>query len=91
MYDTILVPTDGSTASDRALDEAIGIAKLHGAALHVLSVVDDNVLPLDGYSQQVFESLRTDAKQSVAEAVKHAQERGWTRPSAKFTGERRSS
>lgn len=40
-YHQILMPMDGSTASDRALDEAIGLARLTGARLRLLHVVDE--------------------------------------------------
>lgn len=43
MYETVLVPTDGSDASFRALDHAIEVARPHGAAIHVLYVIDPAV------------------------------------------------
>ena len=36
---TILMPTDGSTAADKALDLALDLAKLHGASLKILHVL----------------------------------------------------
>ncbi len=38
MFKRILVPTDGSEISSKALDVAIGMARIHGAALYALSV-----------------------------------------------------
>ena len=43
MITTILVATDGSETSLAALDAAIGEAVVHGARLHVLSVVDSSI------------------------------------------------
>ena len=43
MYDTILVPTDGSDLADRALEHAIAAAKQDGATVHLLYVVDMRV------------------------------------------------
>jgi nucleotide-binding universal stress UspA family protein len=41
MYRHILVPIDGSPASQRGLEEAIKIAKQTGASLHLFHVIDD--------------------------------------------------
>ena len=40
MYDRILVPVDGSSTSTQGLDEAIKLAKLTGASLRLVHVVD---------------------------------------------------
>jgi len=40
MYDRILVPTDGSTASDGAVDHAFDLAAVHDATVHAVYVVD---------------------------------------------------
>ena len=42
MFDTILVPTDGSPGSERAFEVAATLASTHDATVHVLSVVDDH-------------------------------------------------
>lgn len=41
MYQRILVPVDGSSTSTRGLAEALKLAKLTGASLRLLHVVDD--------------------------------------------------
>lgn len=38
MFDKILLANDGSEGAGRALSAAISLAKLHGAALHMISV-----------------------------------------------------
>jgi nucleotide-binding universal stress UspA family protein len=43
MYQKILVPYDGSSTSRKGLDEAIRLAKLTGATLRLIFVVDDLV------------------------------------------------
>ena len=43
MYQRILVPFDGSPTSTRGLDEAIALARLTGARLRLLHLVDDLV------------------------------------------------
>lgn len=40
-YSNVLVPTDGSELAQRALEEALTIASLTDATIHVLFVVDD--------------------------------------------------
>ena len=40
MYHRILVPIDGSSTSNQGLDEAIKLAKLTGASLRLIHVVD---------------------------------------------------
>jgi nucleotide-binding universal stress UspA family protein len=41
MYRRILVPIDGSATSDKGLDEAIALARLTGARLCLVHVLDD--------------------------------------------------
>ena len=40
LYDRILVPTDGSDGVERAVAHAIDLAKVHGATLHAVYVVN---------------------------------------------------
>jgi nucleotide-binding universal stress UspA family protein len=51
MYTHILVPLDGSPVAQRGLDEALALAKLTGARLRLLHVVEDPVFVtgLDGF------------------------------------------
>jgi len=44
MYDRILLSTDGTVASDRAEAHAFDLAAKHDAILHVLYVVDEDVV-----------------------------------------------
>lgn len=46
MYDTILVPTDGSEAAAPAERRALDLADRHGASVHGLFVVDPRGTPL---------------------------------------------
>jgi nucleotide-binding universal stress UspA family protein len=46
MYDTILVPTDGSDGSERAIRHALGVASFFDAAVRVLYVVDVRLVEL---------------------------------------------
>lgn len=40
MYDTILVPTDGSDGANRAVEHALDLADRYGATLYAIYVVD---------------------------------------------------
>jgi nucleotide-binding universal stress UspA family protein len=44
MYDRILLSTDGTVASERAAAHALELAATHDAVLHVLYVVDEDVV-----------------------------------------------
>ena len=43
MYQRILVAVDGSDSSNRALSEAIDLAKVHHATLRIINVIDEGV------------------------------------------------
>ncbi|WP_152040858.1 universal stress protein [Salinigranum salinum] len=44
MYETILVPTDGSAGSELAVDHALDLARRYDATLHLVYVVDTDVV-----------------------------------------------
>jgi nucleotide-binding universal stress UspA family protein len=44
MYRTILVPTDGSAGSNLAVDHALDLARRYDATLHLVYVVDTDVV-----------------------------------------------
>jgi nucleotide-binding universal stress UspA family protein len=54
MYQTVLLPTDGSESMARVVDHAAGIAADHGATVHVLYVVDDRAF------LTLHEEMKTD-------------------------------
>ncbi|RJX43706.1 universal stress protein [Halonotius aquaticus] len=76
MYDTILVPTDGSEPAGAAVDHAVDLAANSGATLHALSVVDSSAYAsLDVSSEQVLDSLETragEATETIAETAADA-------------------
>ena len=74
MYQRILVPVDGSATSNAGLAEAIKLAKLTGARVRVLHVVDEMpfIMSADGYaamSGDVFTLLK-EAGQAVVEQAR---------------------
>ncbi|WP_411963001.1 universal stress protein [Haloferax sp. YSMS24] len=66
MYEDILVPTDGSDGTGRAIEHALELAG-PDSKIHVLSVVDQRVYLAAGGDQQdaVIQSLRDDAVDAV--------------------------
>lgn len=80
MFKKILVPVDGSVASRRGLDEAIELAKSHGAQLRLVHVVNELILtgtegpPL--YFKDLIESLRDSGKKVLEAAQGHVRSQG---------------
>lgn len=73
MYQRILVPVDGSPTSNAGLDEAIRLAKLTGARLRLLHVVDQLPFALaadayGGMTAQVVELLKESGRKILDEA-----------------------
>lgn len=77
MYETILVPTDGSKGAEAAARHGINLATTFGSQIHFLSVVNEgshsNVLEdigIDtGHHQEIFEHQATEAVKSLEELV----------------------
>jgi nucleotide-binding universal stress UspA family protein len=73
MYDRILLPTDGSEHTQRAVEHAIDIAETRDATLHIISVVDDRAfLVLD---DERVDELRTELEEKALEAITDAASR----------------
>jgi len=45
MYGKILVAIDGSETSIKALDHAVGLAKVHGSSINLIAVIEELKLP----------------------------------------------
>lgn len=77
MYEEILVPTDGSEATDLAVEHAVDIARNYGARIHPLYVVDSSVYPrLDAGSEMIVESLEEEGRNAVSAVVDVAERVG---------------
>ncbi|QCC47896.1 universal stress protein [Halobellus limi] len=77
MYDNILVPTDGSAASEGAVDHAIELAKQYDATLHALYVVDTGAYSaMEVGSDIVIEALQEEGNQAVDRVASEADEAG---------------
>ncbi len=68
MFKKILLPTDGSEASERAGEYAISTADMSGADIIVLNVIDTdylNSLPQKDLREKLDEQLREEGKEAV--------------------------
>lgn len=75
MYQRILVAVDGSDVSDRALDEALKLAKEQQAQVRIVHVVDtmppmtgEGVVYFDAYRQSALEAGRQVLDTAIARA-----------------------
>ncbi|MDZ7702188.1 MAG: universal stress protein [Halobacteriales archaeon] len=79
MYDRILVPTDGSAGTRRAIDHALGLAEAHDATLHGLYVV--NTASYASFSMEtawegIGDMLRDEGESAIAAIRSLAEEAG---------------
>ncbi len=82
MYRKILMPTDGSPTSDRALEQGLELARLMGAEVTFLHVLENplsagystpETLP---YAAQLYQDLKDNAKSVLERALVRAQAAG---------------
>jgi nucleotide-binding universal stress UspA family protein len=80
MYAKILVPVDGSATSTRGLTEAIALAKVVGAKVRLVHIVNELIIaPAYAAGTQaghVIESMRAYGKGVLQEAEKRVRDQG---------------
>jgi nucleotide-binding universal stress UspA family protein len=79
MFQSILAAIDGSQKSGAALEVAIGEAKIHGAALHVVYVIETGLfssIPMDNTWEVIYGLLENQGKEAELAAAKQAQVQG---------------
>lgn len=77
MYGDILVPTDGSPASDAAIEHALDLATQYDARIHSLYVVDGGAYStLEAGSEIVIEALESEGKEATSRVVRMAEDAG---------------
>ncbi|WP_265108680.1 universal stress protein [Halosolutus halophilus] len=75
MFDTILVPTDGSDYAAAAVEDGFELAAVHDAAVHVLCVADVGplgALRLPGDAASAEAAIRQQARETVDGALDRA-------------------
>lgn len=78
----ILVPVDGSACSDRAAQEAVRLAAVFGADITILTVIDNPLRGVYGYSEgisyygDVYEALERTASAALARSERLASDAG---------------
>ncbi|UWG48529.1 Nucleotide-binding protein, UspA family [Halanaeroarchaeum sp. HSR-CO] len=79
LYDRILVPTDGSDATERAVVEAVDLAAAHDATIHALYVVNTASfasIPTESSVEGVSEMLEREGDAALDAVEGAANERG---------------
>ncbi|EMA46317.1 universal stress protein [Halococcus saccharolyticus] len=87
MFETILLPTDGSNGATVAVDHVLDIAAAHDATVHILNVADttrDSVIQIQG---DVVDVLEQEGEQIVRDAADRARQRGVTTVTEVLQGE----
>lgn len=87
MYERILVPTDGSKATERAIRNAVDIASQYDATVHALYVVDASVYSsIEAGADIVIESLQQEGQTAIEEVTARARAAGVETESAVVSG-----
>jgi len=75
MYNTILVPTDGSEGATAAAEHAVDLASRYGAALHALYVVDIRMSPIsaDMDRDEVIQLLDQSGERPTTQVINRAE------------------
>lgn len=77
MYETILVPTDGSEEAKHAEDRALELADAFNATVHSLFVVEP-VTTVEVGTERIREAMEEEGRRVVGEFEKRAESRGVT-------------
>jgi nucleotide-binding universal stress UspA family protein len=78
VFTNILVAMDGSEASQRALSQAVDLAKLCNAKLHTIYVVETGLfssLPMEGTVEIMYSVLEKEGDEVMESAKKYATEK----------------
>lgn len=65
MYQDIVVPTDGSKASENAVEYAVELADGRDATIHVLYVINDSIFGRDMENKQVPDEVSNEAHEAT--------------------------
>jgi nucleotide-binding universal stress UspA family protein len=74
MYKRILVPIDGSTASQRGFDEALALAKRLDASMVLLHVIEYYPVMMEMATASTWDLVTTEMRQHGQRVLEHAHE-----------------
>jgi nucleotide-binding universal stress UspA family protein len=89
MYESVLVPTDGSEQAGNAVEEAVQLAEQLGATLHTLHVVDEfeaKIVPITGAQDEKRAEYIEHGERITDEVAQVAEEAGVECTTAVTTG-----
>ena len=88
MYDTVLIPTDGSQGAETVLDHGLEFARRYEATVHALYVVDRRQYlgAEDDVQADLSEDLHAEGEHAVAVAAERAAEAGLDAETAVIEG-----
>jgi nucleotide-binding universal stress UspA family protein len=72
MYRRILVPVDGSETAERGLQEALGLAKVCGASLVLLHVVEYYPMMMEMATSTTWEQVSSDLREHGRRVLERA-------------------
>ena len=78
MYESILVPTDGSKGAKRGVEHAIDLSEKYDSNLHILFVVDEGVYgetPAMSSEELFLEQIETNGNELLEQVVSNADKR----------------
>jgi nucleotide-binding universal stress UspA family protein len=78
-YRNIVIATDGSENTQKAISYGIEIAKLSGATIHALYVVDTSSfssIPMDAGWEEMYQILRAEGEKAVFEVKERGEAAG---------------
>lgn len=82
MYETILIPVDGSACSQAALRHGLGLAKALGSSVTFLQAVEDPAVTLyripeaAPYQPELYAALKREAEANLEAALERAEAEG---------------
>lgn len=78
MYESILVPTDGSKGAKRGVEHAIDLSEKYDSKLHILFVVDEGVYgetPAMSSEELFLEQIETNGNELLEQVASNANKR----------------
>jgi nucleotide-binding universal stress UspA family protein len=77
VYDDMLIPTDGSPGMETVIEHAVSLARVHGATLHGLYVVNTAALtdlPMESSWEGVNQALQEEGRAALGEIERLAKD-----------------